>query len=224
LTRSGLKLGLLKHALASKEKQVTESVIPVIEGKIINARCVAGGIPFKNLDHLTDGTPVPGNPINIMVYVLDSLIARYESSLMVISCLQLKRTFQFALIFFLAAKGPDGSLAVAGRQACYDGTLGARGIHSLQNYGKDEPLYNNNAGTIIPIYHGGQLKMFTTHLGRPAKSGDRSEYYMTQINTWGMTGNVETFRQGAVCYRNKIMVETGLKSKGTKQSEKPLNK
>jgi hypothetical protein len=34
--------------------------------------------------------------------------------------------------FFLEAKGPDGSLAVAGRQACYDGALGARGILSAK--------------------------------------------------------------------------------------------
>jgi hypothetical protein len=36
--------------------------------------------------------------------------------------------------FFLAAKGPDGSAAVAKRQACYDGALGERGMHSLQSY------------------------------------------------------------------------------------------
>jgi hypothetical protein len=47
---------------ASKEKQVTESVIPIIEGKIADAKCVAGGIPFRNLGHLTDGMLVPGNP------------------------------------------------------------------------------------------------------------------------------------------------------------------
>jgi hypothetical protein len=47
---------------ASEERQVTESVIPFIEGKIADSKCVAGGIPFRNLDHLTDGTLVPGNP------------------------------------------------------------------------------------------------------------------------------------------------------------------
>ncbi|KND92310.1 hypothetical protein TOPH_02916, partial [Tolypocladium ophioglossoides CBS 100239] len=45
-------------------------------------------------------------------------------------------------------KGPDGSLAVATRQACYDGALGARGIHSLQSYKQLEPQYDNNAYTI----------------------------------------------------------------------------
>ena len=37
-------------------------MIPIIEGDIRDAKCVAGGIPFTNLDHLTDGTLVPGNP------------------------------------------------------------------------------------------------------------------------------------------------------------------
>jgi hypothetical protein len=31
----------------------------------------------------------------------------------------------------LQVKGPDGSAAVANRQASYDGALGARGTHSL---------------------------------------------------------------------------------------------
>ena len=47
---------------AVKEKQVCASVIPVIEGNIADSKCTSGGIPFTNLDHLTDGTLVPGNP------------------------------------------------------------------------------------------------------------------------------------------------------------------
>lgn len=39
---------------------------------------------------------------------------------------------------FLEAKGPDGSAAVVRRQACYDGAYGARAMHGLQNYGKEE--------------------------------------------------------------------------------------
>jgi hypothetical protein len=47
--------------------------------------------------------------------------------------------------FFLAAKGPDGSAVVAGRQACYDGALGARELYSLQLYGHEAPAYDDNA-------------------------------------------------------------------------------
>jgi hypothetical protein len=107
-----------------------------------------------------------------------------------------------ALNFFLAAKGPDGSLTVAGGQASYDGALRAMGIHSLQNYGKDEPLYDNKAHTRTSIYHGGTLKMFTSHPSQPADSEDQPGYYMTQLNGWSMTANPETFRQGATWYRN----------------------
>ena len=38
-------------ANAAKEKQVSEFVIPLIAGKIKDAKCVAGGLPFGNLEH-----------------------------------------------------------------------------------------------------------------------------------------------------------------------------
>jgi hypothetical protein len=44
--------------------------------------------------------------------------------------------------------------------------------------------------------------MYTSHLSQPASPGYRPECFMNQLNTWGMTGNIETFRQGATYYRN----------------------
>ena len=44
--------------------------------------------------------------------------------------------------------------------------------------------------------------MYTSHPSQPTSRGGRPEYYTTQLNTWGMTGNRETFRQGATAYRN----------------------
>lgn len=49
-------------AHAAKEKQVSKSVIPIIQGNIGDARCRVGGIMFNNLSYLTDGTLTPGNP------------------------------------------------------------------------------------------------------------------------------------------------------------------
>jgi hypothetical protein len=46
----------------SKKKQVLTSVILIIKEKVKDAKCVSGGISFINLDYLTDGTFVPGNP------------------------------------------------------------------------------------------------------------------------------------------------------------------
>ncbi len=106
--------------------------------------------------------------------------------------------------YFLESKGPDGLAAVAKRQASYDGALGVRGIQSLKSYSQDEPLYDNYAYTITSIYHDGTLKMYISHLSQPTSRGGQPEYYTTQLNTWGMTGNHEIFRQGATAYQNAI--------------------
>jgi len=189
-------------AHAFKEKQVTESVIPVIEGKNKDAKCISGGIPFTNLDHLTDETLAPGNPDRYYGARPEQLDRRIRADLSGHIIPSTQHDLPILPNYFLEAKGPDGSLAVAGRQASYDGALGARGMQSLKSYGQDEPFYDNHACTITSIYHGGTLKMYTSHPSQPTSRGGRPEYYMTQLNTWGMTGNRETFRQGATAYRN----------------------
>jgi hypothetical protein len=104
--------------------------------------------------------------------------------------------------FFLEAKAPDGSAAVMGRQACYDGALGARAIQSLQSYGRAELVFDNNGYTISSTYHDGTLKIYSHHIALPNGPGTRPEYYMHQIKTWGMTGGKDTFLDGAKVFRN----------------------
>lgn len=186
---------------ASKEKQVSELVIPFIEGKINDAKCRSGGIPFANLEPLTDGTLKPGNPDIYYGARPEQLSRQIRTDLGERIVPSTQHDLPMAPNFFLAAKGPDGSIAVAGRQACYDGALGARGMASLEEYGQGEPHYGT-AHTISTIYHGGTLKMYTSHLAQPSSAEEGPKYHMTQINTWGMTGNAETFRQGARAYRN----------------------
>jgi hypothetical protein len=65
----------------------------------------------------------------------------------------------------------DGSLVVAEWQASYDGALEARGQLSLQSYKEDKAIYDNNAYMITLIYHGGQLKMYTSHPTQPTSPG-----------------------------------------------------
>uniref|UniRef100_A0A8H7NP27 Uncharacterized protein n=1 Tax=Bionectria ochroleuca TaxID=29856 RepID=A0A8H7NP27_BIOOC len=59
--------------------------------------------------------------------------------------------------FFMEVKGPEGNSAVMKRQACYDGAYGARAMHSVQNYGEEEPVYDGNACSFSSAYHNGQL-------------------------------------------------------------------
>ncbi|POR34809.1 Uncharacterized protein TPAR_05016 [Tolypocladium paradoxum] len=186
---------------AAKERDVTTTVIPVIEGNAGDRKCVAGQIPFTNLDHLTDGTLVPGNPDPYYGARPEQLnrTVRNELNKMIIPSTQ--QDLPIVPNFSLAVKGPDGSLSVASRQACYDGALGARAIYSVQSYG-EVPRLDNRAYAITSIYHGGQLKMYTSH-PIPASVPDRGcGFVMTQIKTWGLTGDADTFRRGAGAYRN----------------------
>ncbi|EEQ85579.2 uncharacterized protein BDCG_08848 [Blastomyces dermatitidis ER-3] len=189
-------------AHASKEQPVTVSVIPIIEGKMRDAKCAGGGYPFGNLAPLTDGTLAAGKPDHFYGARPEQLDRNIRNELNDLIIPSTQDSLPMAPNFFLEAKGPDGSAAVARRQACYDGALGARGIQSLQPYGQDNPAYDHKAYTITSTYHDGTLKLYTSHCTKPTDSGNRPEYFMTQLNTWGMTGNADTFRHGATAYRN----------------------
>jgi len=189
------------HAHARKEHQVRISVIPTIEGEA-EGRRVGGGLRLTNLDHLTDGTITYGTPdifYGARPEQLDRRIRKELSGRIVPST---QEDLPMAPNFFLAVKGPDGSSAIAERQACYDGALGARGIQSLQSYGETEPVFDNSAYTITSIYHGGQLKMYTTHPTQPTGPENRPEYFMNQLGAFAMTNKPETFREGATAFRN----------------------
>ncbi|PGH28523.1 hypothetical protein GX50_08733 [[Emmonsia] crescens] len=187
---------------ASKEQPVTTSVIPIIEGDVDDPKCAGGGYPLGNLAPLTDGALAQAKPDHFYGARPEQLNRQIRNELSDYIIPSTQDDLPMVPNFFLEAKGPDGSLAVATRQACYDGALGARGMHALQSYQQDGSTYDNSAYTLTSTYHGGQLKLYTTHLMEPEGPGRRPEYIMTQLNTWGMTGNLETFRQGACAYRN----------------------
>ncbi|EED24649.1 hypothetical protein TSTA_080040 [Talaromyces stipitatus ATCC 10500] len=112
---------------------------------------MGGGIPFKNLGHLTDGTLVPGNPDHYHGARPEQLDKQIQIELSHQIVPSTQHDLPIAPNFFLAVKGPDGSASVAKRQACYDDALGARGLHSLQTYGKDGPEFDNNAMILKPF-------------------------------------------------------------------------
>ncbi|EQL29102.1 hypothetical protein BDFG_08228 [Blastomyces dermatitidis ATCC 26199] len=190
------------HTHASKEQPVTTSVIPIIEGDVDDPKCTGEGYLLGNLAPLTDGTLAQAKPDHFYGARPEQLNRRIRNELCNYIIPSTQDDLPMIPNFFLEAKGPDESLAVATRQACYDGALGARGMHTLQSYQQDRSTYDNSAYTLTSTYHGGQLKLYTTHLTEPEGPGHRPEYIMTQLNTWGMTGNLETFRQGACAYRN----------------------
>ncbi|KAI5464423.1 hypothetical protein BGZ63DRAFT_421464 [Mariannaea sp. PMI_226] len=187
---------------ASKEIQVITDVLPIIEGDSKDSKFIGRQIPFTNLDHLTDGTIVSGNPdlyYGARPEQLDQAI-RQELSGHVIPSTQ--QDLPIAPNFFVEVKGPNGSFNVASRQACYNGALGARNIHTLQSYGLSEPEYDNKAYALTSYYHGGHLRMFTSHPMKPSSPEAPPGFAMTPLRSWSLVSDAESFRQGVAAYRN----------------------
>ncbi|KAK5020591.1 hypothetical protein LTR60_000378 [Cryomyces antarcticus] len=186
---------------AQNEAKVMSSVFPVIAG---NANIPSQeDIMYTNLAPLTDGTITAPKPDFYDGARLEQLDRRVRNALG--RYIVPSKNFSNPALpnFFAEAKGPDGSAAVAKRQACYDGAIGARGMLHARSYASgDDMEYDGSAYTITSTYHDGTLKMYTTHSTQPAEPDGMPGYHMTQLNTWGVTGNLETFRQGASAFRN----------------------
>ncbi|KAK0615137.1 hypothetical protein B0T17DRAFT_497610 [Bombardia bombarda] len=192
----------ISNGRAKDEADVLASVIPTITGPNNTAYFTSRNTVFGNLDPLTDETIAAANPDfydGAEPQGLDRSI-RDELAGHIVPSTMLDKPM--APNFFMEVKGPDGSLAVAIRQARYDGAVGACGIHSLQNYREIEPKYDGNAYTYSSIYHGGQLQLYAHHPTAPATEGGRPEYHMTQVKGYAMTSDRETFIQGATAFRN----------------------
>ncbi|OJD20284.1 hypothetical protein ACJ73_08383 [Blastomyces percursus] len=181
-------------AHASKEQPVISSVIPIIDGDIGDRKCVGGNYLFGNLAPLTDGTLASAKPDHFYGARPEQLTRQIRDELRHHIVPSTQDDLPVAPNFFLEVKGPDGSLAVAMRQACYNGALGARSMQSLQSYPQDIPTYDNNAYTLTSIYHGGQLKLYATHPGKSNDPDRHSEYFMNQLRSYSLTDTSETFR------------------------------
>jgi hypothetical protein len=81
--------------------------------------------------------------------------------------------------FFLEAKAPRGGADVARRQAYYDRTYRARAMRSMQNYSKEDLVYDGNTCTYTTTYLNGQLKLYAYHVTAPTLPEGQPGYHMT---------------------------------------------
>ncbi|KAM3441687.1 hypothetical protein MY4824_001465 [Beauveria thailandica] len=183
------------------EGKVMADILPIIRGNadIPNE----GNLLFTNLDSITNGTTVDAVP--------DLYDGSYPKQVSKMVRQDLNKTIAptthgrapLAPNFFVEAKAPRGGADVAKRQACLDGAVGARAMHTLQNYG-EAPVYDGNARTFSSTYHAGTgtLQLYAHHITGPMVEGELPEYHMTQLRTFGMTDTRETFIAGATAFRN----------------------
>ena len=188
-------------ARAINEDAVMGDVFPIIQGnaKIPSAK----NLMFGNLKPLIHGNLVDAKPDfcdDVHPAQID-LGIREELGLYIIPAAQGQAPA--VPTFFTEVKGPEGSAAVAKRQACYNGAIGARGVYQLQSFGAElGTAYDNNAYTITSTYHDGQLKIYTVHPIQSTNPEQSPEYLMTQLRSFAMTDTPESFREGAAGFRN----------------------
>ena len=190
-----------KKGEALTENKVMSKAFPIIAG--------TADIPsqenlrFTNLKDLTDGSIVKAQPDCYDGRRPEELNRRIREALGPYIVPSTNTAAPCLPNFFTEGKDPKGLTDVSKNQAMYDGALGARGMHELRAYVNPETAFDNNAYTIASTYHSnGLLNMYTTH---PVKSTNPKipiEYRMTQLNSYAMTGNPDTFRQGAGAWRN----------------------
>lgn len=187
---------------ALSEKTVMRTVLPIIAGPADIRH--AEDLPFRNLEDLTDGSISKAQPDFYDGSRPSELKRRVRKDLGTFIVPSTNKNAPCLPNFFAEGKGPNGSALVAKRQALYDGALGARGVNKLQSYVDPEMNHDNNAYTITSTYHGatGTLNLYTTHLTPSRDSEIPIEFRMTQLDSFAMTGNLDTFRQGATALRN----------------------
>lgn len=190
------------NSRAKDEDDVLANVLPTILGPNQASYPSARNTIFGNLEPLTDGTIAPAKPDLYYGASPEQLYRPVRNELEHHIILLSMYDKPIAPNFFVEAKGPDGSAGVATRQACYDGAIGARAIHSLQNYSREQLQYDGQTYTFTSIYHDGTLKLYTHHPTAPKTDGGPPGYHMTQIKAYAITNDRDIFVQGATAFRN----------------------
>lgn len=191
----------LKNDEARTEAVVRSKVFPIIEDNTIissgqdevfnHAQPLASGISNAKPDYYYGSRPTELDPR-----------VRKDLAPYIVLCTDTSRPL--LANHFTELKGPDGKASEMKRQITQDLGIGARGMLAIQSYGQDGYTYDGNAYTLGSTYHSGTgtLQLYAMHPTQPADPSGQPQYHTTQLNSFGMTGNAETFRQGTTWYRN----------------------
>jgi hypothetical protein len=193
-----------ENARASSKTTAMNKVIPIIAGNEDKRHRPQGDIVFANLKRFDKDLTAPkpdlyygAQPSAIHQRVRDDLGKYIIPS-------KADTAHPAVPNFFLEGKSAQGRADAAKNQALYDGAVGARAMHKLQNFGAEEPVYDNKAYSYPCTYHAGTgtLQIYTMHPTQPTVPGGEPEYHMTQLRSFAMTDTADRFREGATAYRN----------------------
>lgn len=186
---------------AVDETAIMVNVIPIIAGKGKKKHYHAFDHPFNHLESLAEELPIPVPDIydGALPHQIDQRVRR-DLGRHIVPCNN--TVLPAAPNFFLEGKKAGGRADVAKRQACHDGAVGSRAMHSLQTYRACRPQFDGNAYSYSTTFHDSTLKLYDTHPTQPQSPRRCPQYHMTQIGSYAMTHNSERFIEGATAFRN----------------------
>ena len=105
--------------------------------------------------------------------------------------------------FFLAQKSTGGTLAIAERQARYDGAFGARATHALHSLIEGRHAYDNQAYTITAILLHSFLRIYSSHIVQSRNPTRAYECSLTHISSFDFEeDDLTVCRKALRAYRN----------------------
>ncbi|OAG34444.1 hypothetical protein AYO21_11396 [Fonsecaea monophora] len=189
--------------LVSDEATTRAQVMSIIAGKPRKDHYNAAGREFSHLEPFADELPRPKPDLYDGAFPRQiDLKIRHDLGGHIVPSND--TSLPAAPNFFLEVKGESGRADVARRQARHDGAVGARAMHSLQNYKSDEIKYDGNAYSYSAVYlqGGAVLRLYSHHLTAPRAPGQPVECHMTQLRGYELSDSIETFGTGVTSFRN----------------------
>ncbi|EGO58466.1 hypothetical protein NEUTE1DRAFT_43348 [Neurospora tetrasperma FGSC 2508] len=105
--------------------------------------------------------------------------------------------------FVMEVKGPSGRLDILKRQAAYSGAAAARAVFTLENFGVDDPKYDDTAKAHAWTFSAyGDLTQYAVRVGRPTPGSPEPSYHLTHIKTHHIMESVDQFRRGVSAFRH----------------------
>lgn len=92
----------------------------------------------------------------------------------------------------------DGSAAVVRRQVLHTGSLGVRGMHTLNSWRNKEPL-NGKASTISILFCFSILQIYYTH---PVQQKKRTAFHTNQIGAYYLEKSQDSLAEGITAFQN----------------------
>ncbi|UNI22471.1 hypothetical protein JDV02_008360 [Purpureocillium takamizusanense] len=188
--------------LVNDGKETPDALLSLLENLDEQCPTVGGGVPFTNLDHLTDGSLVAAEPTTYHGVLRNCFNRRFLAKQHQQIVPSLDHLAPVLPTVFLEAKSPNSCEKAAVCQSLYVMALGARGFRNLQRAasGSDSAVVDDDrAYTFAAVYRCGWLLLFACYVRDQTKKG---WCVPVLLGEWDLRASRQSFCDGVAAYRN----------------------